>query len=252
MDNDMAAYLLLLRKPLMKPLHRTVAALCIATLTPLAVAQESLEYSMARGGKLYDKWFKVNAAAAPTVPNPAYPDDGKYRGNKAADWRCKECHGWDYRGSDGRYGTGKHYTGSPGVMNAGLADKGALEAVLRNAKHGYTAQMLSGADVSDLYDFLSMGTLEMGRYISDDGQHIAGDEHKGMSYYQTLCTGCHGLEGKDEDTAPPLGQVANDNPWEALHKILNGQPGAEMPALRAFDPQVAADILSYLRTLPQE
>ncbi len=31
----------------------------------------------------------------------------------------------------------------------------------------------------------------------------------------------------------PLGLVANDNPWEALHKIRNGQPGERMPALRA-------------------
>ena len=25
------------------------------------------------------------------------------------------------------------------------------------------------------------------------------------------------------------------NPWEVMHKILNGQPGEQMPALRALD-----------------
>jgi thiosulfate dehydrogenase len=33
---------------------------------------------------------------------------------------------------------------------------------------------------------------------------------------------------------------------------MNGQPGEEMPALRAIDHQVAADVLAYMATLPAE
>ncbi len=42
------------------------------------------------------------------------------------------------------------------------------------------------------------------------------------------------------------------NPWEVMHKILNGQPGEEMPALRAFDRQVVLDIMAHMATLPKE
>jgi len=48
---------------------------------------------------------------------------------------------------------------------------------------------------------------------------------------------------------PPLGSVADNGP-EMLHKVLNGQPGEAMPALRALDPQIAADIAVYLTRLP--
>jgi hypothetical protein len=52
---------------------------------------------------------------------------------------------------------------------------------------------------------------------------------------------------RDEDDKPlaadgePFGRVANDSPWEALHKIRNGRPGERMPALRAPDLQTALD-----------
>ena len=42
------------------------------------------------------------------------------------------------------------------------------------------------------------------------------------------------------------------NPWEVMHKIFNGQLGEEMPALRAFDHQIIADITCYMTTLPKE
>jgi thiosulfate dehydrogenase len=41
-----------------------------------------------------------------------------------------------------------------------------------------------------------------------------------------------------------------DNGAEMMHKLLNGQPGEAMPALRALDHQVAADIAVHLATLP--
>ena len=50
---------------------------------------------------------------------------------------------------------------------------------------------------------------------------------------------------------PPLGSLMG-NPWEVMQKVLNGQPAEVMPALRAIDHQVAADILAHIATLPQE
>ena len=37
-----------------------------------------------------------------------------------------------------------------------------------------------------------------------------------------------------------------------MHKVLNGQPGEIMPAMRALDHKVSADLVAYLATLPAE
>ena len=216
------------------------------------MASEGLDFSIARGGKLYDKWFKVNTSNAPNMANPAYPESGKYKGKKASDWRCKECHGWDYLGKDGAYSSGKHFTGIGGIFQASTMNRTKLASVLRDNNHGYAGNMLSDRDVMDISNFLQEGMVDMDRYIDRSSKKISGDAVKGKSYYQTICTGSHGLDGKAEDEAPPLGKLSNKNPWESLHKILNGQPDAEMPALLALDMQVSVDILAYLQTLPQE
>jgi thiosulfate dehydrogenase len=36
-----------------------------------------------------------------------------------------------------------------------------------------------------------------------------------------------------------------------LHKLMNGQPGEGMPALRALDGQIAADLAAFLPRLPK-
>lgn len=216
------------------------------------LAGESLDYSIARGGKLYDKWFKVNAYGTPKLANPVYPDGGGYKGKKGADWRCKECHGWDYLGKNGAYATGKHATGTVGTLQASTMSASQITTLLRGPQHGYTSDMLSDKDLVDLANFLNKGMLDMDKYINRETKAVAGGIDKGANYYQTICAGCHGLDGKAEDEAPPLGKLSNKNPWETAHKILNGQPGAEMPAMRALDLQVTMDILAYLQTLPKE
>ena len=76
-------------------------AAMVALVGPAAVAAET-ESAIARGGRLYDKWFAENKAAKPTADHPSYPHQGGKYG-KDASWRCKECHGWDYRGNEGAY-----------------------------------------------------------------------------------------------------------------------------------------------------
>ncbi len=66
-------------------------------------------WAIARGGQLYDKWWAVIEAEPPKETHPAYPAAGKKKG--ASTWRCKECHGWDYKGKDGAYAKGSHATG---------------------------------------------------------------------------------------------------------------------------------------------
>ncbi|MEO1920034.1 MAG: hypothetical protein ABGW81_10105, partial [Paracoccaceae bacterium] len=68
----------------------------------------------------------------------------------------------------------------------------------------------------------------------------------------TICSNCHGADGSLPKDMPLLGALANKNPWEIIQKIMNGQPAENMPALRAFGPQVSTDVLAYLQTLPVE
>lgn len=96
-----------------------IAALAVLGSIAPAHGAES-ESAIARGGRLYDKWFAENKAAKPTADHPAYTvKDGKY--GKDASWRCKECHGWDYLGKDGAYAKGGHATGIKGIGAAGVA-----------------------------------------------------------------------------------------------------------------------------------
>ncbi len=229
-----------------------LCALLMLVIAVPVMADESMEYSIARGGRLYDKWFKENGVGTPEIANPAYPDDGKYKGKKGADWRCKECHGWDYQGNKGAYSAGKHYTGVGGIRQASSLDDKAILEILRNDDHRYDQAMLSDDDARDLALFVQKGQLDMAAYIDTKTNKAAGNAGEGQKYYETICATCHGLDGKEEET-PPLGQLANKNPWEVMHKVLNGQPAEEMPALRALDISVVVDVLSYMQEgLPTE
>lgn len=211
------------------------------------VQAAEIESSIARGGKLYDKWFGENKTEKPGDTHATYPADGNY--SKDATWRCKECHGWDNLGKDGAYGSGKHATGIVGIRRSMGGDPAAVAALLRNKTHGYSEAQLSAEDVEDLALFVTQGQIDMAPYVDEATKKPIGDGAKGEVYYNTLCIGCHGIDGAKIKEAP-LGPVA-DNVPEMLHKIWNGQPGEAMPALRALDHQIAADIVVHLQTFPK-
>lgn len=223
-----------------------VSAAMLATSVPIAAAE--VESAMSRGGRLYDKWFAENKMTKPGDDHPAYPHKGGKYG-KDASWRCKECHGWDYRGKDGAYAKGGHATGIKGIQGAAGKDPAAIAALLRDKTHGYSEAQLSAKDAGDLALFVSKGQIDMTRYL-DAANKAKGNAGKGEVYFNTLCAGCHGVDGKKLKDAPPLGSVA-DNGAEMLHKIINGQPAEAMPALRALDHQIAADIAVHLVSLPK-
>ncbi len=223
-----------------------VAALTYAPAPSMAVEVES---SLARGGRLYDKWYKVIKAKAPEKAHPAYPADRKYAAKPKANWRCKECHGWDYSGKDGAYSKGKHSTGIIGINGAFGRDPSEIVALLKDETHGYTDEMMDPADFEDLALFVSMGQFDMDEYIDRSTGDAKGDSARGEPLYATLCAGCHGFDGM-KIKGVLLGKEAQSNPWETLHKMMNGQPAEVMPPQRAVDRQNPVDILAYLRTLP--
>ena len=229
----------------MRTTRLLLTGLCLAWGVALPASAQLNDASIARGGRLYDKFWAENQTAKPAADHPSYIKDGKY--GKENSWRCKECHGWDYKGKDGAYAKGSHATGIKGIQGAAGKDPAAIAAQLRDKVHGYTEAQLSARDVADLALFVSKGQGNLAKYL--DANKAKGDGARGANVYGTLCAGCHGEDGKKVKDGPPLGSVA-DNGAEMMHKLLNGQPGEAMPALRALDAQIAADIAVHLTKLP--
>ncbi len=88
------------------------SALGVVAITALtsSVADEAPS-SIVRGGRLYDNWYKEIKGEPPKASHAAYPAGMKYAKEPKTNWRCKECHGWDYLGRDGAYAKCDHVTG---------------------------------------------------------------------------------------------------------------------------------------------
>jgi len=99
-----------------------------------------------RGGQLYDKYWKITGGDPPTGEHLLYPTFGQKSGGDT--WRCKECHGWDYIGRDGRYDGGSHYTGIKGLFPASMSLWHAYLTIKED--HGYSATDLADTDIWDL------------------------------------------------------------------------------------------------------
>ena len=207
--------------------------------------------SIARGGQLFDKWFEVIDAPKPENTHSAWPaSNTKKKGD--ATHRCKSCHGWDLMGKDGAYASGSYKTGIKGLRHLEGKSNDKVIAAMKDETHGYAGKM-SDQDFEDLANFVTKGQVDMNKIIDRNTKlAIGGNADKGAAYYNTVCAGCHDKNGKEPKGMPPLGKLSNKNPWEVVHKTLNGQPDEDMPAMRAFDLQVTVDILTHLQTLPKE
>ena len=230
---------------------------------------------LVRGGLLYDKWWVVNGSPTPAETMPLYLTTQGTRTGSIT-WRCKECHGWDYRGVDGAYGAGSHFTGVPGVIqgveartNQELFD--AIKSGTPPASDGSSGLTdahafvgnLSDEDVLDLVRFLREGLVDMTVLIDSGTKASNGDPNAGQPLFATAgsgkCALCHGSDGRminfgDEQNPEFVGTVASDNPWESLHKIRWGHPGSVpgMPSTVASGVSLTEqnDILAYSQTLP--
>ncbi len=210
-------------------------------------------WAVSRGGQIYDEWWAVIEGGEPKGTNPAYPKAGKKKGSTT--WRCKECHGWDYKGVDGAYGKGSHFTGIKGVRGVVGIDPGRIHEIIQDKTHSYVTKSLPHSAMEKLSLFLSMGQIDMGTYIDSATKKARGDAKRGAQFFQTICANCHGFEGKEinfgkKNEPEYVGTVCAENPWEALHKIRFGQPGVGMVSLSVLKVQEQVNILAYCQTLP--
>ena len=210
--------------------------------------------TLAKGGLLYDKWWKIaDDATEPTTDQALWSTQTTNTRSGGDTWRCKECHGWDYQGVDGAYGSSSHTTGFGGVYDAVSLGVEEIKSILMggsNADHDFSdvidddslttlAEFISGGGVIDVSVLIDLETKEV----------IDGDVANGMILYDATCAVCHGADGTAQDHA--IGEVANDNPWETLHKIRFGHPGTAMPAAvdNGWTLKESLDVLAYSLSL---
>jgi thiosulfate dehydrogenase len=146
----------------MKNIISILIALSFLAFSQVTFAAEEVS-SIARGGRLYDKWFAVIGAPKPAETHPAWPaSNTKKKGN--ATHRCKSCHGWDLMGKDGAYASGSYKTGIKGLKNMQGASNAKVIAAMKDSTHGYAGKM-SDQDFTDLANFVTKGQIDIDAII---------------------------------------------------------------------------------------
>jgi thiosulfate dehydrogenase len=218
------------------------------------------EAALSGGGPLYDKWWSALGLDEPTDDHPLWATQTTNTRSGADTWRCKECHGWDYKGAEGAYGSGSHATGFTGILSSASLSEEELLGWLNgtaNPEHDFSGLMEEYA-LQALVAFMKNETTDVAPYISSEGT-VTGDPASGRELYEGTCASCHGVDGKklnfgSADEPEFVGTIATDNPWEFFHKASFGNPGAPMPAGIAlgWTLEQIADILAYAQTLPTQ
>jgi thiosulfate dehydrogenase len=251
------------------PLTSALAALALAALagcgSDLPRATALARASLARGGKLYDNWQAVTGVT-PDGDNPAYAStQGTAKG--AATWRCRECHGVDYRGADGNYGSGSHFTGVMGLVASANKSQEELFAAIHDGVDGtgsfHYGTYLSDDDVWDLVRFIRAGIADVTPYLDSAGNPLNGDVANGKVRYGELCVRCHGEDGTkinfgNASRGPRFIRDETGNGFNFVHRVRFGlasdlaELDAEMPAAidAGWTVKDAVDVLTYARTLP--
>ncbi|MBB4314322.1 c-type cytochrome [Roseospira marina] len=214
-------------------------AILAALLPPPAAVADEIVSAIARGGRLYDDWRteldlhtrRISHLPAPDITGAAAEGEGL----------CVACHGWDYHGV-------------PWAEGGSIADRAGTDpadvvAILTDATHGYGTYM-DETDLRDLALFVTRGQIDMTRWISISSGRAKGEAEAGSVYFQSICAGCHGADGMAVEEMPPLGPFSRDEPWHAMHIMMNGHPNGSMPPLRVLDASHLADALAYMQALP--
>ncbi len=216
----------------------------------------TVQWTMSSGGRMYDNWMNATDGDAPEETHPSWPAMSTKKSGSVT-WRCKSCHGWDYKGVAGKYQSGSYYTGIRGITHMQGSDPSAMIGVLRNEAHQYTEEMISDDQARRIGMFVTRGLHDTDAHIDRETGDTTGSAARGANFFQNICAACHGFQGTQldwgDDSGPAyIGTESNANPWEVLHKIRNGHPGVEMISSRPFGMETAVDILTYVRTLPEK
>jgi len=228
------------------------------------------------GGRLYDKWWSLLDGTMDPAPPETLENHQlwpAFNTSKTGDttWRCKSCHGWDYRGAEGVYGSrsSSYFTKIKGIIPITGGNQPMLttpeeiynflhDGLVDNVSHAFGTLIADDAAFYALTKFVVTMQQEAAanrapqNFINDTTKLTTGVEATGAAFY-TLptadggCETCHGADGKlldfkDGDPATPpntfVDTYARSNPWETLHKIRFGQPGS-VPMMLGLEDNAA-------------
>jgi thiosulfate dehydrogenase len=115
---------------------------------------------------------------------------------------------------------------------------------------------MSDADVWDAVKFVYEGVVETDSFITPAGA-FPGDSFFGSLSFGATCAECHGNDGTNlnlgtQQNPEYVGTMADEDPWEFLHKMRFGQPGKPMPAAEhmLWSDVTLIDVGAYSQTLP--
>jgi mono/diheme cytochrome c family protein len=231
------------------------------TQAPPEPTQVSVTGSADVGGRLYDEWWVEAGVDEPAGDQPLWSTQTTNTRTGTVTWRCKECHGWDYRGADGAYGSGSHATGFPGVLDTapGMSDSELLAWLDGTATADHDFSPMGEASMGDLVVFLREGLIDVAPHIDADKRAVGGEPSRGQELYGQTCAACHGADGLlinfgSAEEPEFVGTIAADNPWEFIHKVRVGQPGTQMPTATeaGWSLQDIVDVLAFSQGLPTE
>lgn len=217
--------------------------------------------SAVRGGRLYDKWWSEAKVAEPVGDHPLYPAEGVQVGSTTH--RCKECHGWDYKGVEGVYGSGSHFTGIAGVFGSAMSPQEMFTLLTASPNdvpngHDMDADGMSQRDLWDVVRFVKDEVVDTDDFIDADGT-FPGNAGNGQIGFSLTCTHCHGSDGQNINFGTELepefvGTIGANNPWELLHKMRFGHAGSPMPSIElvGWSDANLIDVGAHTATLPVE
>lgn len=240
---------------------RTVIEILLAELS---ISGDPVQGDPVLGGLLYDNW-PVVSGVTPEDEQALWSQQTTNARTGVATVRCKECHGWDYKGAGGAYSSGSHFTGFTGVMSASraLSQDDLMEVLVggNDFRHDFS-DSLTSAEIESLAAFIKTGLINNATYIDystkTPRQEI--DIDRGNLLYGRTCSSCHGDDGQginfgSSESPVYISTLAGSNPWEFVHKTRFGQPGvSRMPASeeRGWSIEDVLSVLGYAQTLPAE
>lgn len=251
-----------LLSPIRLPLFILALGIALA-LVGQAAAQDPTPSGedIVQGALLYDNWYAALSLTPPSEEMPIWNRQSTNTRSGPDTWRCAECHGWDYRGAQGAYASGSHYTGFPDVMSlsAGMPPEEIVSHLKgeKDPAHDFSAY-LDDRSLYQLAAFLKHGLIDDTEFINPVSLRvIGGDAARGQDLYEQTCATCHGPDGKQivfrsEGLDEYLGSLANRDPWRFLHRTRFGAAGTTMPVgyNLGWTPEDGRDLLAYAQGLP--
>jgi thiosulfate dehydrogenase len=228
---------------------------CVLLCTSLQARAQDLAgelSTLSLGGRLYDNHWAIIEREPPAGRNPLYPAGPAVATGET--WRCVACHGWDYRGREGHLGRVSQLAVFASLRSSVGKPAGEIKAALKSETHAAITSKLSETELEALSLFISAGQHDTASDLKDGKS--TGDATRGKDIFEGACVSCHQADGKayiigEPGDKPSLGWVASHRPEQALHKIKNGVPGADMLSLRFLRQEQLLDLLAYLQTLEE-